>query len=125
MAQTSDISGSHFSSSKVFSIASATIRLCHFTVLIAEWTFCSCSACFNIQFFLHQYPSLLNSPSLSLKEWLGGPKYDIHIKNMLQIISSLFLVLISLAVEYLVDVSIVESNVSFVPFPLNPDIQCP
>ena len=54
--------------------------------------------------FVCLYPSLLNSPPLSLKKCLGGPKYDIHIENMLWIISSLLLVLISLAAEYLVDV---------------------
>ena len=102
--QASAISYSHFSSSNVFFHYLSYYQIVVFHNTIAEWTFHSCSACFSIQFFIHLSVSFI--VKLSLKTHLGGPKYYIHIKNMLQIISSLLLVLISLAAEYLVDVSI-------------------
>ena len=95
MAQASAISGSHFSSSHIFSIASATLRLLNgLSSALVHISIFSFS-------FICQYPLLLNSLPLSLKKRLEGLKYDIHIKNMLQITSAHFLVLISL-----VDVSI-------------------
>ena len=97
----------YFSSSNVFSITSATIRFWRFALLLLNGLSAAVVHVSILRFsFICQYPSLLISPSSSFKKRLGGPKYDIHIKNVLRIISSLLLVLISLAAEYLVNVSI-------------------
>ena len=90
---------------------------------IAEWTFHSCSASFNIQFFIHLSVSFIVKFSPIVTQKTLRSKNDIHIKDMLQIISSFLLVLISRAAEYLVDVSIkCRIQCWLCPFPLNSSV---
>ena len=104
--QASAISCSHFSLSNVFSVTSATIRLWLFTVPLLKGISTTVVHISIFSFSLTcQYPSLLNSPPLSLKNRLGRPKYDNLTKNVAGNFFTSYS-LFSPAAEYLVDISI-------------------
>ena len=84
-AQARAISSSHFSSSNIFSIASATIKLWCSTVPLLNG-FSAVVLCFNIQFFIHLSVALIikfspivtQKPFGSFKIWYSHEKYVVN-----------------------------------------------